>query len=869
MKGDSFKHKQDSSSNIHCRDLECKLFNGGIKYGHSFGSYRRVGFVSEGVRAQNQFQFPVFDVSSCSKLYASEVSDHGSSLYENEVRIDKQTLKVKATYYPAKIAKPLKSNGLHKSADEDPKAFVPAISTSRKSQAHGKYYIHKECPIAKEKKPTFSSILYSHNEDYSRRDMSIRHKESQCSSILHSSYDTGIESAVPVFKAKVHEQTLRQSTASQNDRKYTEKADAFAPHAPLQPAEFKHEGSKPDQSIPLGSKGQKDWRSKSMGAKATIKSAVKNLEATLSGHRSLSLPKTRPQPIKQSKHESSKLLDRVFISPIRARSKQVSTMKTAERLDKHIEESKDGKVAERKEAKATNSKLLPHSVGPTVRPFSPIGQSNREVSCKPFIASRINTYLSAEIGVHRAVNTFNSDWNEDACSADASYKCGMLDAQLRYTERDGQLYYTMAIIGSEDLMLAKPCWVESHSNGGTSMCQYLFYSGQVRSRGGANGWRSWIRKENKPSLDICGIMKVSNINENAVHLARNALEFVLYDGRSAVEVPHSQSLRFCSADKPNTLSRDYSVASSISSSTLQMSSACSVSSSPIHLDVTANKHCKVSRTDLFPVDKGASMRNDSIQRSTPGHKPSLSFDSWSELDLLESAPLPVFMPCSSSEFELAAIIIQVSAEGNNCSVHDRHINQKGLDSGVKHLIDEFSHIATPRMESSSLDQANSNPKEAPVDEKLNLSGRYDHKQIQNENQTPNQVKMMQHYQNSSLRENMISQESPARITLLLPMGAHSSPLSDSRGPSSLLDRYRSGGACDCGGWDLGCGIDVISSEDTIENGSPYKQRDGVIHNEEKINLFSQVLALVLSFCKDLQCILVTILCRSFRSPMSY
>jgi hypothetical protein len=33
----------------------------------------------------------------------------------------------------------------------------------------------------------------------------------------------------------------------------------------------------------------------------------------------------------------------------------------------------------------------------------------------------------------------------------------------------------------------------------------------------------------------------------------------------------------------------------------------------------------------------------------------------------------------------------------------------------------------------------------------------------------------------------------------------------------LLDRWRSGGDCDCGGWDLGCGLVVLESESRLRS----------------------------------------------------
>ncbi|KAG5240718.1 Cadherin EGF LAG seven-pass G-type receptor [Salix suchowensis] len=45
-------------------------------------------------------------------------------------------------------------------------------------------------------------------------------------------------------------------------------------------------------------------------------------------------------------------------------------------------------------------------------------------------------------------------------------------------------------------------------------------------------------------------------------------------------------------------------------------------------------------------------------------------------------------------------------------------------------------------------------------------------------------------------------------------GLHGGPRTRNGGPSSLVDRWRSGGQCDCGGWDLGCPLTFSSPADT-------------------------------------------------------
>ncbi|XAR58944.1 hypothetical protein NMG60_11014537 [Bertholletia excelsa] len=48
------------------------------------------------------------------------------------------------------------------------------------------------------------------------------------------------------------------------------------------------------------------------------------------------------------------------------------------------------------------------------------------------------------------------------------------------------------------------------------------------------------------------------------------------------------------------------------------------------------------------------------------------------------------------------------------------------------------------------------------------------------------------------------------MTVILPGGVHGVP---SKGePSPLIERWKSGGSCDCGGWDLGCRLRVLGSE---------------------------------------------------------
>ncbi|XVF66407.1 hypothetical protein PTKIN_Ptkin10aG0033100 [Pterospermum kingtungense] len=58
------------------------------------------------------------------------------------------------------------------------------------------------------------------------------------------------------------------------------------------------------------------------------------------------------------------------------------------------------------------------------------------------------------------------------------------------------------------------------------------------------------------------------------------------------------------------------------------------------------------------------------------------------------------------------------------------------------------------------------------------------------------------------------------IDVLVPAGIHGGPRTRNGGPSSLIERWRSGGHCDCGGWDLGCPLTVLKSRVSKEAGLP-------------------------------------------------
>ncbi|KAK3003133.1 hypothetical protein RJ639_017948 [Escallonia herrerae] len=64
------------------------------------------------------------------------------------------------------------------------------------------------------------------------------------------------------------------------------------------------------------------------------------------------------------------------------------------------------------------------------------------------------------------------------------------------------------------------------------------------------------------------------------------------------------------------------------------------------------------------------------------------------------------------------------------------------------------------------------------------------------------------------------------ITMLVPAGLHGGPRTRNGGPSSLIERWRSGGLCDCGGWDIGCPLTVLSTRPDQKKVSPRTSTSG-------------------------------------------
>ncbi|XP_062108946.1 uncharacterized protein LOC133819662 [Humulus lupulus] len=61
------------------------------------------------------------------------------------------------------------------------------------------------------------------------------------------------------------------------------------------------------------------------------------------------------------------------------------------------------------------------------------------------------------------------------------------------------------------------------------------------------------------------------------------------------------------------------------------------------------------------------------------------------------------------------------------------------------------------------------------------------------------------------------------MDILIPAGLHGGPRTRNGGPSSLTERWRSGGHCDCGGWDMGCPLKILKPRSSNNEILPHTQ----------------------------------------------
>jgi len=85
------------------------------------------------------------------------------------------------------------------------------------------------------------------------------------------------------------------------------------------------------------------------------------------------------------------------------------------------------------------------------------------------------------------------------------------------------------------------------------------------------------------------------------------------------------------------------------------------------------------------------------------------------------------------------------------------------------------------------------------------------------------------------RKSLHDRKVQEQLKVVIPTGYHGLPNAECKGPSSLLDRLRHGGGCDCGGWDMACPLVLLGNP-----GIQFAEDHSLIEEYQPLELFVQV-----------------------------
>ena len=566
-----------------------------------------------------------------------------------------------------------------------------------------------------------------------------------------------------------------------------------------------------------------NYESRMKTPKTSLKSALRDLESAFSikPRGSASAPKMRPnQGDVKVPEKSSRLVQRLFSSPVKRRPHELNSAEAnlgAIRWPdlKHLAaiDSQDRETVQVSRTCA-NVPCESNAIG-YVAQVSPSTTNNSmsapsrdmDLVCKSFLQGSRSVH-SSSVPSHGGNNTLLNhdeyfsttrrfkDYNKTMCGPNSS-KSPAIQCYLRCIvkdQRDGIPLYTLSRNDSEEVLLARACDFEENISLSKRVCRgmYTFHSGRCT----AKGWRSWMKKENKAVTDLAGKMQVTTTMqcESSMSMPKTnthsmVSEFVLFGigarAQSNITAPaRSQSLRLVSNN--------------------------------VNIQMQANP-------------------------SGHDHATCASHLSDSELTDLEEASLT--FP-SSLHQELAAIVIEMPIEKFKSRPSAR-VNRPLFDgtsvetSITRHVVD-YRNIEVGPNARANQPYLNDARIESNVT-RQGIGSNSRHGRSVESNITRHEIDYRHDYSGPNACGNhrpRLGIDHRESVTVMLPREQVHHGLPDGRvcRPASLIDRWRYGGKCDCGGWDLGCGMKVFSTEKPHNSMYSPHQR----HNFQPLNIYSQV-----------------------------
>lgn len=378
---------------------------------------------------------------------------------------------------------------------------------------------------------------------------------------------------------------------------------------------------------------------------------------------------------------------------------------------------------------------------------------------------------------------------------------GNMHGLLHCTLQAGLPNYTFLLDDYDEVVTAK-IWMEDIILGeDQGAWRYTFYSlkGDSKKKG-KSGWKHWRRKE-KLASELVGKMRVSSVlcSEQGLHGEANVSvesEFVLSITRAQEPSIHAQ-VDFSSQTSSSSLETGSHGCSKASYRVINTSSSPSQSrassSDGGHSDVSspgAISAWYVSQS-LIPSSLGSpDMIPDGRQKSRK----------WSLHSGISSMRVSKTKRQSQQLSNAIAPSPNVNTEDTfteaTCNLHQPHAELAAMIINVPlEMQDQLTGSMPKKVPDTNRMTENQtkevSPRECGACENATEPERHN-----------------THYSKHKIHE----QHRHVNITVILPSGDHGRPLSDMKGPSPLIKRWKEGGKCDCKGWDLGCGLLVLNNE---------------------------------------------------------
>eukprot|EP00250_Pteridium_aquilinum_P010581 c19491_g1_i1 orf=130-3072(-) len=403
---------------------------------------------------------------------------------------------------------------------------------------------------------------------------------------------------------------------------------------------------------------------------------------------------------------------------------------------------------------------------------------------------------------------------------------GNMHGLLHCTLRAGLPNYTFLLDDYDEVVTAK-IWMEDIILGeDQGAWRYTFYSlkGDSKKKG-KSGWKHWRRKE-KLASELVGKMRVSSVlrSEPSLHGEVNVSvesEFVLSSARAQEPSVHALA-DFSSQTSSSSLETGSHGCSKASYAVINTSSSPSQSrasssdgglsdvSSPGAISAWYVSQSlipsSIGSPDMIPEGRQKS-RKWSLHSGISGMRMSKS-----KKRSQQSSNLIV----PSSNMSTEEFFTEVT-----CSLHQPYAELAAMIINVPMELQDRLTGSTAKKVSDT-----------------NGTGELGSGECRNyEEATVPEI----HGDGDHTKHKIHEQHRHAKITVILPSGNHGRPLSDMKGPSPLIKRWKEGGKCDCKGWDLGCGLLVLNNEQPAAVGSDStfsKSREYQSHSKP-LTLFKQ------------------------------